>query len=331
MVLYNVSEQVMTYSARVGGPFNLMQPVRFSVKLGAGEASRAPVNFCSENNINCRTYAPVYALDGARVTNNRANTLAVTYAKAFDQSAGKNPVTDASAASSAFFGLNPIIRPEQVGPCEFAALTVWSSHAWDGLTFEVAADFRTRVYDAEELDDMLAFDFQNLNINPLVDGGFSGDVTGIVSTMVSGATEILAFAQDSFKTFTPESAPDIANLFRGTPRTGNAVFRSPTFNEVIELRNSFPRIPGPKNARYLQAIAYGSIDCLTMRNDLFGVLPGQRIRLNVFALETTNITIGFPTEGFDSVFDYGVLVGEIVSALQASPQTSADILKNFFL
>merc|ERR1719291_659711 len=97
---------------------------------------------------------------------------------------------------------------------------------------------------------------------------------------------------------------------------------------------AFPQIPALPGSRWLSSISYGSIEGVTAHNAYFGIAPGKKVKINMVAVNSINVTIGLMEDGysFDSFYNYGALVGEIVATMAAEENLPAvrEILQSFF-
>jgi len=298
-------------------------PASFSIVVGAGTDAEAPNKFCWSPL--CLEYQPQYKKSGTNL-GDALNFSSDVWGPAFDKYAGMVPVSSASAASSAFKAQMDDARQACV------ALSVWTTNKGKGESFQNAEDLRAKMFGGlGGVNQQLAMNVTMGGMQPLIDGGFN-DLFGIAHAVAFGATEVLAF-MDVDVTFGPNDS-GLNTLFRGTEEpSGRIIFESPTAANVSSIYAALPRIYAKPGSKWLKSIAYGTVaDCVTWANPLYGLESGTRVKLNVLAIETINITIGMLEQNytFNSLANFGQLVGEIAESLAGSEATRT-ILQDFFL
>jgi len=325
VVVYNKSGNVLTYLAKDSNG-NVVEPVRFSVVLGGGVHQKAAMPFCSSPY--CRSFQPTYTFKGDIVPNNN-NTIARDFFEAFELEAGQIPISSASAASSAAAGYTMIQTQSAFANQDCLELAVFVSNKGKGKSFHYAEHLRNRMFRGK-LTNRQAQEAADAGLLPLVDGAFT-DNSAVATSVAAGASEVLAFQDTPYMSeqTTEKSTLSVAPLFQGAPGTAGVIFDSPTYAEFIDAFNTFSELTAPRNSSFLKRIKYGSVQCVTMQNEYFGIEAGLSVTLNILSFETSNISMGTPTRGFDSLFDYGTLVQEIVSTLVNSTETPA-IVASFF-
>jgi len=322
--VYKTARSSITYAAEATEkPQANTLPASFSVVVGAGTDAEAPHKFCWSPA--CAEYLPQYKQNG-RNLGGAMNFSSDVWGPAFDKYAGMVPVSSASAASSAFEAQLDSARQACV------VLSVWTTNKEKGESFQEAQDLRAEMFGSlGAVSKPLASTVATGGLQPLIDGGFN-DLFGIAHAVAFGATEVLAF-MDVDINFGPSDS-GLSELFRGTgDPTGRIIFKSPTAADVSSMYAAFPRIYAKPGSKWLKSIAYGTItDCVTWANPLYGLEDGVNVKLNVLGIETANITIGLIEENytFNSLTNYGQLVGEIAQALAGSDATRT-ILQDFFL
>jgi len=326
--LYSTSKASITYSAAPSSTeIHAKIPVMFSIIIGAGESAKSPLPFCSSKD--CNGYTLKYEANGEAVVGAPTLTFKDIFGPAFEESAGMVPISSAIAASSAFMGWGGVtsaIIAEQ-GCISFAA---WTTSAKDGKSFVEADSIRDHFFEGSVAQaggpQSMALKAATAGLNPLIDGGYA-DVTGIANAVAAGASSVVAFISSAL-------GPEFSTLalFKGTLYPGSRVFNKPSVKEVARQWERFTAIPARAGSQFLQKIVYGTISAVTAANEHFGIEAGRRITLDMISIETVNITIGLVQEGFiyNSFYQYGDLVGEIVQTLAESPQATQALLQKFF-
>lgn len=263
-----------------------------------------------------------------------ATSAADIYRTAFEDQAGLLPISSTAAASSAFEGSTAVmtgIGAQQ----DCLALSVWSTGAGKGKAFAEANRLRDELFQpylpgfgpSKELVQEVA----KAGLQPLIDGG-AADSTGIAIALGAGATEILAVTNTGPGSL---SAASLFSIFAGSNTATNDVIASPTATEMADIFGKLDRIPALPGSRFLTAIIYGSIPCVTIENKFFGVPGNQKFTLNIIAVETNNITLGLIEEGFsyNSFFNFGTVTGEVARTLTdaKNKETTQGIIRKFFL
>mmetsp|Transcript_86149 Transcript_86149/g.238782 ORF Transcript_86149/g.238782 Transcript_86149/m.238782 type:complete len:663 (-) Transcript_86149:307-2295(-) len=301
-------------------------PAKISVIVGGGEDQPSALPFCSASD--CAGYAPSYHYNGESLVAD--SDFSGFWGTAFEESAGKVSVSASSASSSAFAGATALKHAID-GRQGCLELATWTTGADDGESYEQASELRNKMFQGS-LNENLAIRAANAGLQPLIDGG-ANDLLGVANAVAAGAREVLSVQDVDVQMGVDDQG--LADLFEGGPAPGRVVFRSPSSQSVQQRYRELNRIYAKKGSKFLSAIAYGTIPCVTADNPLFGIRGGRSVKLNVLAVETVNITIGAVQQGysFDSFFNYGTLVGEIAQtmALQRNTKMVRRILSNFFL
>jgi len=267
VVIYNSSKQVLTYLGK-DSTGNAVQPVRFSVVLGGGVHQNSAMPFCSSSY--CKTFQPSYNYSGDMVPNNN-NTIATNFAEAFELQAGMIPISSASAASSAVAGYTMIQTQGIVGNQNCLELAVWMTKKGKGQSFNYASSLRNRMF-ATRLTKRQVNEAADAGLMPLVDGALT-DNSAVATSVAAGASEVLAFQNTDYvaEQTAENTTLSVAPLFKGAPGTAGVIFESPTYAEFIHAFNNFPELAAPANATKLKRIKYGSVQCVTLQNDYFGI------------------------------------------------------------
>mmetsp|Transcript_99880 Transcript_99880/g.320457 ORF Transcript_99880/g.320457 Transcript_99880/m.320457 type:complete len:607 (+) Transcript_99880:78-1898(+) len=327
--LYSTSKASITYSAAPSSTeVHAKIPVMFSIIIGAGESAKSPLPFCSSTD--CNGFMLKYEANGVAVVGAPTLTFKDIFGPAFEESAGMVPISSAIAASSAFNGWDGVtsaIGAEQ--GC--ISLAAWTTGAKDGKSFVEADSIRNHFFEESVAQEggiqSMALKAATAGLNPLIDGGYA-DVTGIANAVAAGASSVVAF-------ISCYTGPDFSTLalFKGTLHPGSRIFNEPSVEEVAKQWDSFTAIPARAGSQFLQKIVYGTISAVTAANEHFGIEAGRSITLDMISIETANITIGLVEEGYsyNSFYQYGDLVGEIVQTLAENPEATQALLQKFFL
>jgi len=324
---------VVTYNATAPPPSDgghshwALTPAKFSVIVGGGRKQKSPLPFCARED--CFNISLSYM---SEPSNAQVSTmLSDVYRSAFEEKAGLLPISSTAAAGSAFEG--DIAVQTGIGAQQGClALAVWASGAGAGRAFTHANTLRDRLFvPASGPSEGLFEEVARAGLQPLIDGG-GADSTGIAIALGAGAKEVLAIVNTGRGSVTLSS---LLSIFVGSNTAVNDVIASPTAGQVEELYGNFDRIPALPGSKYLQAVIYGSISCVTAQNDFFGVPGGQNVTLNIISVETDNITLGLIEEGFsyNSFFNFGTLSGEVARTLTSTENQAAtrNIIEKFFL
>jgi len=312
-------------------------PAKFSVIVGAGESQQAPVPFCSTEW--CSTYAPSYDLNGKSL-NGGGVPFTDFYASAFEKSAGRVPVSSAAASSSAFLGSLPLEVPELTEQgC--ASVAVWTTGAPNGKSFEEASKLREEMFHGRYLSDKTAAAVARSGLQPLIDGS-ANDITGIANAVAVGATEVLSVQDNDAHNGTNDEgvsayfadSEGVSAYFADSGAYGQIIFSEPNATFVKDwFKHGMHRIWA--NSTFLRSIASGTLRCVTAKNPFFGIEAGRVVHLHMLAVETQNITIGFPEQGYsyNSFYDYATLVDDIARTMSAAKnkKTVQGWLRDFFL
>ncbi|CAE7742978.1 unnamed protein product [Symbiodinium sp. CCMP2456] len=292
-----------------------MLPAWFSVTLGAGLQSRAPLPYVALPEAvlqfqyqlsglldHTTVSAPPVRLDGTN-----GSLL---------KNSGRLPIARAAAASSAVFGSELI---DGVVAAEMSNLLKAEVGVWIGLG-DQGQDFFS---DAEQLLASLRSNvspttlsaFAQSAVHALVDGGYS-DGTGIAQAVAAGASEVVAVL-NSFSTNDPAY---VAQLFPnsttplkpGVPRELFPVFEFPAASAVEAAFGAFQTLQLAPGSTYLKVFAFGSFQAVTAENPYFGTHRGRTVTIHVLNIGA-ELSIGF----FENFSHYASLIQEIALTLRA--------------
>lgn len=323
----------------------ILLPVKFSTIVGAGEDQHAPLPFCATADCFGVTQTYQGTVQGGH-SFEQTIKLSDVYSSAFEQSGGQVPVASAAAASSAFKGLDVLIRSKS-GLSQLSekqgcvSLATWTTNKKHGKSFQEGLAMRESMFNWDSVTQPAAKSMAEAGLSPLVDGGAT-DYTGLGHALAQNATEILT-TLDTGKHSMGFDASFLLQFEGGGGNPERVIFTTPTANEMkaayegISRKPSianFSRIPGIEGSQFLESIAYGSVECYTKSNRWFGITGGNKVTLNVLAVVSKNITIGEPATNvsFNSFFNFGKLTGEIQRTM-AKKENQADVTQilDYFL
>merc|ERR1712085_96243 len=150
-------------------------------------------------------------------------------------------------------------------------LAVWMGKKGKGQSFNYASSLRNRMF-ATRLTKRQVNEAADAGLMPLVDGALT-DNSAVATSVAAGASEVLAFQNTDYvaEQTAENTTLSVAPLFKGAPGTAGVIFESPTYAEFIHAFNNFPELAAPANATKLKRIKYGSVQCVTLQNDYFGI------------------------------------------------------------
>lgn len=303
----------VTYGAAADGVLPAYLPAKFSIKLGSGTNSSAPLSYIAlpeepiQFNFRGLCLGCSSASSGALYVDMANGSLI--------NSTGAFPVVQTVAASSAVFGsaISGFVFSE------IAAQLTAEVAVWIGTKGFEAAD---KLYDTlqSHVDADLMSELGKTAFHALIDGGFS-DGTGIAQAVSAGASEVVVVL-NSFSTNQPEY---VAQLFQGgtvvkpaVPKELFPVFQSPSASAVQTAFTEFETLK-LHNSSYLKVIAFGKIQATTAENKFFGIQGGRHVTLNIINI-CSELSIGF----FANFENYGHLVQEV--ALTISDPANRDVV-----
>lgn len=305
----------VSYYVESSAELPIFVPAVFSIQLGAGNASSAPVpytaSFVTESLERLKyrgVVVPVlheFAAESSR--------LGADFGRNFVQDAGMLPVSRVLAASSAFMGsiVSSGPLPERITSLLSGDFTPWASSAPSGKSFSVADTIVRGLAGRGGVSRHSTSALASVAVHGVIDGGFT-DGTGISQAVAAGAVDVLAILNSNsindplyIQRLFPgglQPIPEVASLF--------PVFASPSASAVQKSFESFQLLALPEDRRFLRTFAVGTILASTIENKLFGVRGGQTVTLNIVNIGSA-LTIG-SQEDFNN---YNTLVQEIVSTL----------------
>lgn len=298
-----------------------MLPAKFSVKLGSGIHSSAPVTY-----LPTASYVKAHKLKYTATSLYHAESDALGVDGAHGNIAkfsGLLPVARVTAASSAFLGGAAILGDlvgdleSTIGNADFAP---WISTAPDGLAFEVANTLIKQLEYNEShrwigIPNKSVDDFAKAAVHGVIDGGYS-DNTGIANAVASGVGEVVVILNSNATGIT--SLPDVLALFPGgangsefQPKVLYPVFESPTSADLQSQINSFHNLD-LGGSEFLRFISVGTVIATTADNFYFGIQGSRAVTLHIINIGSA-LSIGL----FENFANYATVIQEIVSVMLA--------------
>jgi hypothetical protein len=324
------------YTVETGNATNLVSnllPVRFSYSVPSGVelgGESAPMTFCG--NTSCFGTSLNYVRDNLDASA-ASEPLGAQFNMAFEKNVSSLPISSVSAASSAFKWVMGVEGFDATQQC--FDLAVWADKSPNGKAFSGGEEVRVELWASDNSSSVGSP--ATAGLLALGDGG-STDVSGMANAVAAGATKVTMLLTTDVTSMSLIQASDaLTKYFPGSPLDDPAwvIFAEPPLDQVEVFVESMKRIPAQPGAEFLSAITYGTLECVTTGNPWFGIEAGKNITLDVVSVESVNITIGLPAAGysFDSLFDYGSFLGEIVTTLTAEDNREEveGILARYFL
>jgi len=284
--------------------------VRFSYRPGEEDA---PMTFCGDPSCFGASVAYSDGVSGATVM---SRPLGAQFNAAFERGVSSLPISSVSAASSAFLSKRGLEGPGGVNRC--VDLAVWADAAPGGRAFSNAHGVRAELFsgDSGNKTEVLA----KVGLLAIGDAG-DVDPTGVANAVAAGALNVTLLLVSDITGNLTSAYLGVTNIFPGVPFNDplRVIFAEPQLDEVERFYGSMSRMLAPPGAKFLFAIAHGTLECVTAENPWFGIQAGLNITLDILSVETVDITAGLFQDSytFDSLLDYGTLVGEVVATLAA--------------
>jgi hypothetical protein len=299
-----------------------MLPARFSVILGSGVNSSAPVT-CLPTNSYVKAHKLNYTATSLyhKVSDFLGEDGAHNYIAKYS---GKLPVAGVTSASSAFLG-GAAILGALVGDIQSiigdADMTPWIASAPDGKAFEVANTLIKQLEYNEShrligIANASVDEFAKAAVHGVIDGGYS-DNTGIANAVAAGAIDVVVIVNNNATGF---ADVDILALFPGggcqmscqlSPEVLYPVFESPTSAEVRSQMNNFQSLD-VADSQFLKFMSVGTVTATTTDNSYFGVQGSQTVTLHIINVGAA-LSIGY----FEAFANYATFAQEIVAAILA--------------
>jgi len=297
------------------------QPARFSIVLGAGTNSSAPLPYMSGSALPLRTRLVYEAQTTVAATTGSMSASSGPLGGEdlahgnLERFAGALPVIGAVAASSAFIGSGLMLGPLVAQAESFisAQLTPWVSSAPGGRAFkeadELVGDLRGAGGVSQEAIERLA----SAVVRGVIDGGFC-DGTGIAEAVAAGADEVVVLL-NSNATNDPTYV-DI--LFEGGPKPITPgkpaelfpIFEAPSSSAIRQAFEGFHRLRPSKSAKFLKVLAVGTIQATTAQNRFWGIDRGRKITLHIINIGS-HLRIGL----FEDFNNYNILTQEVATTV----------------
>jgi len=302
-------------------------PAMFSIKLGAGTSSKAPVRYLAPFVAANMDHFEYKGTETIHKFSAESGKLGLKFAENVEEYAGKLPISRVVAASSAFMA-DAATRGfliERIVSWLSTDFTPWISSASEGEAFNIAQELVDGLAHRGGINQHSTDDLASQEVHGLVDAGFT-DGTGISQALAAGASDVLAV----LNSFDTNDAEYVQRLFPGgdqpIPQSASLfpVFASPSASEVREQFEQFHLLAIPVGAMFLRTIAVGTIPTQTLENPFFGIENNRSVMLNVVNIGSA-LTIG-SLEDFNN---YNRLAQEIVEALVL--KANADVVQHILL
>jgi len=300
-----------------------MLPAKFSVKLGSGVDSTAPVeylptsSYIKEHKLKY-TASSFYTTESDAMGEDGAHGNIMKYS-------GKLPVARVTSASSAFLGgaavlgslvgdIQAIIGDADMSPCISTATNCVALDVANTLIKQLEYNESHRLFG---IPNASVDEFAKAAVHGVIDGGYS-DNTGIANAVAAGADEVVVVVNSAATGLT--SLPDVMGLFAGggcpmgcefTPKALYPVFESPTASELQTQINNFHNMD-LANSKLLKFISVGTVTATTADNSYFGVSRSRQITIHIINVGGA-LSIGY----FENFANYATFTQEIVTVLLA--------------
>jgi hypothetical protein len=306
-------------------------PAAFSVKIGSGVESPAPVKFVTSPSITFKysgvqsnSWLPCCCPGKYTAT---SSSLASSFTATFEGGAGKLPVASCVAASSAFLCFNFAYGDEKTdyieGAVNLLPMPPVSPASAPEASFKVGADVLGGLTAAGGVTQASLDGLASKGVFWLADAGAT-DSTGIALAVANGATEVFAVTMDFNKSVPDTGFPQIwslSQLCEGGSIPGGPIF-SESWSELTQKPDSdFFNLSFPQTDEYtlLTQLTFGSVTADTLKNDWFGTQGNQSIKVN-FVYVTSPLGIGDSSN--DNFNNYDKLISAIVSTMCLSENTA---------
>jgi len=316
-------------------------PAAFSVKIGSGVESPAPVKFATipsitfkYSGVQSKSWLPCCCPAKYTATSSQ---LAPSFTSTFEEGAGKLPVASCVAASSAFLGMAIAYDNHKSDYIEGATnlqmmMPPVASTSAPEASFKVGADLLNGLTSAGTVTQASVDGLASKGVFWLADAG-AVDMSGVALAVANGATEVFAVTMESSKS-TPETGlPQVRALSRlcegeGDPMStpGGPIF-SGSWTELTQKPDSeFVTLSFPQTDEYayLTQMTFGSVTAVSVKNDWFGTQGNLSIKLN-FVYVASPLGIGASSN--DNWGNYEKLMSAIISAM-CLPENKVLIQKN---
>lgn len=317
------------YVAQGSDNIPIVTPAKFSIQMGAGEASSAPHPYVAD------TAVPVGVdLDFKGVAIPIIDEPSAVSAPldvrdfsdgVFVDGAGQLPVSDVASASSAAAGIAPVLGllADEALAIIDADLTPWASNTAGGASFGTAIELVQRLKDFGGVSQDSMNALAAAKVHGLIDGGYTDD-TGLANVVAAGANEVVLLLDSSSSTSSfhiellckdgpPPAMPDALH---------SAIFETP----ASTVNMSWPSLQtlALQNTQFLKNVAFGSFNLTTADNSLYGVSAGRPITIHVVQI-SGDVTIGV----LEDIDNYNTYVQEIIQTLVAAE--NAELVKGTLL
>jgi len=279
-------------------------PAKISIVIGGGEDTSMPFPLCAKSH--CAGMQNNYfgsSSDAEAVSGTQ--TSADTFSEAFRDAGGKLPLDKITASSSAFGGGIDFMP----APTQCFEMGTWVSSAPGGDTYKVGAETVADIRNAPQPGSQWSADYAaKNNLHLFTDGGMTDD-DGIGWAISSGATQIVSFVINS----------NWVNHFTGGIREQGTMpvgqyfghYCEESKDSVLEQQEFWPR-QTYKDHKFLEYLTYGSLQCTTVHNPLFGIRAGMKVDLIIYYIKTSDVSIGEAKP--ENYYDYGEVAQEVLGS-----------------
>lgn len=289
-------------------------PAKFSVRLGAGINSSAPLPYVPSSVV---SHLKPFEYTGEAFDQRHVATSPPLdgFGLSVSQQAGALPIARAVAASSAVWGaacMSTYFRFERLGMALISGdVTPWIAIS-ENDAFAEADRLMNNLKEAEADDMKDALDaVAKSSVHGVIDSGFT-DGTGIAHAVATGAREVVVVL-NSDKTNDPtffqklfpggdQPIPQSAALF--------PVFSKPSAVEVKGNFSEFQYLEVSPESMYLRVLAVGTITASTTNSSFFGIEGGHDVKIHIINI-ASDLNIGLLAD----FHNYDDLVQDIISTL----------------
>jgi len=300
-------------------------PAKFSISLGSGTSSKAPLPYISSSAVvgtgsfqyHSKSLFDSYTVSSGSVGVDLANG-------SINRFSGKLPLARAVAASSAFIG-NAIVSgfwADELQALLDADVTPWVSAVSEGETFQAGREAVNALHHGvcRESVERLA----SVAVHAVIDGGFT-EGTGLAQAVAAGAEEVLVVL-NSYSVNDPSYVEQMfpggpAPLNPGVPPELFPVFQHPNASYVGDAFEKFHKLQLDGSSTFLKVLAVGNFTAVTADNAYFGIAGGREVVIT-FVNVGSELSIG----QFENLDHYNKLVQEI--ALTLTDSSNAEFVQN---
>jgi len=297
----------------------LFTPAKFSVVVGGGPESSAPLPFCADGT--CSDEFAQYTITGENVLTYSSPPLYKTYDD-FNKS-GKLPLAEVIACSSAVEGTK-IMYPKKASGKLKSAVWIQDTHSTANSFVEFQARLASEVQTAGPFNQTLLHTIAESGVSVIIDGAYT-DNTGIAQAISAGATTVTSMVNnigDVWKLFVDEPGP----ISISDGRIWFQIFDKSPAIAMQDFTNTSTCLQ-TDSMTFLRSLCFGTVRSRTVSNSWMGVEANVDITLNIIAVSETP-RVGMWAKG--TAFAH--LVQEIaMSVADQSDARVVPLLHQFFL